>query len=106
MISIVSFIILLFGGLNWLCIGFFQYDIVAGLFGFQASIFSRLIYIVVGISALYLIFSVIKNKGRITPNKLKKEEQPIIDKITNKDIETIKTDEKIAQDVLNDNNAN
>ena len=69
MFSILSFIIVIFGGLNWLCIGFFQYDIVAGLFGFQGSIFSRIVYIVVGISALYLTFAIIKNKGRLNMKK-------------------------------------
>ena len=76
MISIFAFIIVIFGSMNWLSIGFFQYDIVAGLFGFQGSIFSRLVYIVVGISAIYLIYVVIKNKGKITAKKLKAQEQP------------------------------
>lgn len=84
MISIFAFIIVIFGSMNWLSIGFFQYDIVAGIFGFQGSIFSRLVYIVVGISAIYLLFSVIKNKGKISVRKLKKEEQPMIDTITKK----------------------
>ena len=102
MISIFAFIIVMFGSFNWLSIGFFQYDIVAGLFGYQGSIFSRMIYIVVGISAIYLIFVIIKNKGRLTVKKLKTEEQPIVDKITKKDEETIKKDEQIADAVKND----
>ena len=81
---------MIFGSMNWLSIGFFQYDLVAGLFGYQGSIFSRLVYIVVGICAIYLVFVIIKNKGRITINKLKKEEQPMLDKMTQKDEETIR----------------
>ena len=99
MISILTFIIVIFGSLNWLSIGFFQYDIVAGLFGWQGSIFSRLIYIIVGISAIYLVFVIIKNKGRITVQKLKKEEHPTIDKMTNKDEETIRYHEEIAKNI-------
>ena len=99
MISIICFIVVIFGSMNWLSIGFFQYDIVAGLFGYQGSIFSRLVYIVVGICAIYLIFVIIKNKGRLTVNKLKKEEQPIVDKITKKDAETIENDKKIAESI-------
>lgn len=99
MISIFAFIIVIFGSFNWLSIGFFQYDIVAGLFGYQGSIFSRLVYIVVGISAIYLLFAIIKNRGRITVKKLKKEEQPMVDKITKKDEEIIARDEKIAEKV-------
>ena len=99
MISILAFIIVMFGSINWLCVGFFQYDLVAGLFGYQGSIFSRLVYIVVGICAIYLIFVIIKNKGRLTVNKLKKEEQPMIDKITKKPAEQIQHDEQIAQQI-------
>ena len=100
MISIIAFIVVIFGSMNWLSIGFFQYDIVAGLFGYQGSIFSRIVYIIVGICAIYLIYVIIKNNGRLTVNKLKKEEQPLIDKITKKDEQTIKQDEEIKQEML------
>lgn len=66
MITLISFIIVLIGSLNWLSIGFFQFDLVAGLFGTQASIFSRIIYIVVGISAIWLTYAIIRYKGRLT----------------------------------------
>ncbi|MGN1212778.1 MAG: DUF378 domain-containing protein [Christensenellales bacterium] len=99
MISIIAFIIVMFGSLNWLCIGFFQYDLVAGLFGYQGSIFSRIVYIIVGICAVYLIYVMIKNKGRLTVKKLKKEEQPMVDKIMKKPEEQIERDERIAQDI-------
>ena len=100
MISILAFVLVCFGCLNWLSIGLFQYDIVAGLFGYQGSIFSRLVYIVVGVCCIYLIYVVIKNKGRISARKLKKEEQPMVDKIKKKDTETIEKDENIKQEML------
>ena len=87
--------------MNWLSIGLFQYDIVAGLFGYQGSIFSRIVYIIIGVCAIYLIYVIIKNKGRLTVKKLKKEEQPIIDKVTKKDEETIEKDKQIAKAVQN-----
>ena len=77
--SIIAFIIVLFGSFNWLSIGFFQYDIVAGLFGFQSSIFSRAVYIVIGIAAAYLLFSVIKNKGRIRLKQKQKDKENSFD---------------------------
>ena len=92
MISIIAFIVVMFGSLNWLCIGFFQYDLVAGLFGYQGSIFSRIVYIIVGICAIYLIYVMIKNKGRLTVKKLKKQEQVMIDKIAKKDEATVDAD--------------
>lgn len=100
MISIFAFIIVIFGSMNWLSIGFFQYDMVAGLFGYQGSIFSRMVYILVGISAIYLIIVIIKNKGRLTVKKLKKEEQPMVDKITKKDDETVAKNKQIAEEML------
>lgn len=75
MLSIISYIIVMFGCVNWLSIGFFQYDIVAGLFGYQGSIFSRIVYIIVGICAIYLTYSVIKHKGKISVKRLVKEEK-------------------------------
>ena len=42
------------GCVNWGLIGFFQFDLVAFLFG-NMSWLSRIIYALVGISGLYLI---------------------------------------------------
>ena len=63
--NLISFIILLIGGVNWLSIGIFQFDIVAGLFGSQAAVLSRIIYIVVGLCAIYLIYSALSKRGKI-----------------------------------------
>ena len=55
-IHIVAFILLIVGGLNWLLVGVFQYDLVASLFG-QASVVSRIVYALVGVSAVYELFT-------------------------------------------------
>ena len=47
--------LLIIGGINWGLIGLFQYDLVAALFGGAASMISRIIYTLVGISGLYCI---------------------------------------------------
>lgn len=75
MLSIICFIIVILGCINWLSIGFFQYDIVAGIFGYQGSIFSRIVYIIVGISALFLVYFVIKHKGKISVKKILKQDK-------------------------------
>lgn len=41
------------GGLNWGLIGFFEFDLVAAIFG-EMSGLSRIIYGLVGVSAVYL----------------------------------------------------
>ncbi len=43
------------GGLNWGCIGVFQFDIVAWICGGQTSIISRVIYTLVGLAAIWCI---------------------------------------------------
>ncbi|MGN1208322.1 MAG: DUF378 domain-containing protein, partial [Christensenellales bacterium] len=56
MLVFFCFLITIIGSLNWLCIGFFQFDFVAGLFGTQSSIFSRFVYIIIGICAIFLTY--------------------------------------------------
>ena len=65
MINLVCILILIAGGLNWASIGFLQYDFIAGFFGTQASIFSRLIYIIIGIASIYFIFMIFKYRGNV-----------------------------------------
>lgn len=63
--NLISFIVLAIGGLNWLSVGVFQFDIVAGIFGSSANVVSRIIYILVGIATLYLIYASIAERGKI-----------------------------------------
>ncbi len=65
MMNLVCILILIAGGLNWASIGFLQYDFIAGFFGTQASIFSRLIYIIIGIATIYFIYMAFKYRGNI-----------------------------------------
>ena len=51
----IALIVILIGAINWLCIGFFQMDLVATLFGGQAALMSRIVYSLVGIAGLYSI---------------------------------------------------
>ena len=80
--TVIAFIISIIGCLNWLCIGFFQYDFVAGFFGTQSSIFSRLIYIIIGIASIWLTYAVIRFKGRLTL-KSKKADAILLNKEPN-----------------------
>lgn len=52
----ITFILLIIGGLNWLLVGLLGWD-VGEVFGGQGEMISRIIYILVGISALYEIFT-------------------------------------------------
>jgi uncharacterized membrane protein YuzA (DUF378 family) len=52
-IDIVVAALLVVGGLNWGLVGLFQFDLVAAIFGGQASVLSRIVYILVGACAVY-----------------------------------------------------
>lgn len=49
-----SLIVLAVGGLNWLLVGAFDFDLVATLFG-EMSVLSRIVYVLVGLSAVYVL---------------------------------------------------
>lgn len=52
----IAFILLIIGGLNWLLFGLFTWD-VGQIFGGMEETISKIIYILVGLSALYEMFS-------------------------------------------------
>ena len=51
----VAMILSIIGCLNWGLIGIFQFDIVAFICGGQTGIISRIIYVIVGLAALWCI---------------------------------------------------
>lgn len=72
----IALTILVVGGVNWGSIGLFRFDIVAWLFGGQASIISRIVYAIVGLAALWCISLLFKpteslsNEDKITGPKM------------------------------------
>jgi uncharacterized membrane protein YuzA (DUF378 family) len=57
--------LMIIGGLNWAMVGLFQIDVVASVFGATSPV-TRLIYVVVGLAALwgiYLIGKLASKKG-------------------------------------------
>lgn len=54
-LSSIAIILVIVGGLNWLLVGAFNFDLVAAIFG-EMSPASRVVYILVGIAAVYSIF--------------------------------------------------
>lgn len=51
----IALILLIIGGLNWALVGIFNFDLVAFIFG-NLSIVSRIVYVLVGLSAIYMLF--------------------------------------------------
>lgn len=54
-IDMLSKILVIIGGLNWLLVGAFSFDLVQYLFG-SISILARIIYILVGLAAVYMAY--------------------------------------------------
>ncbi len=50
----IAFLLVIIGGLNWGLIGLFDFDLVSAIFG-EMSVLSRVIYILVSLSAVYLL---------------------------------------------------
>lgn len=55
-IDVIIAVLLVVGGLNWGLWGFFQFDLVAAIFGGSTAALSRVVYSLVGIAAAYQTF--------------------------------------------------
>ena len=52
----IAMVLLIVGGVNWGLVGLFNFDLVATLFG-TLSALSRVVYTLVGLAALYSIYT-------------------------------------------------
>ena len=53
MIDKIALALVVIGGLNWGSIGLFGFDFVGAIFGGQDAVFSRIIFSIVGLAALF-----------------------------------------------------
>lgn len=60
--DILALILVIVGALNWGSIGIFGFDIVGALFGGQLSVFSRIVFTVVGLAGLWAITFFFRDK--------------------------------------------
>ena len=67
--NIIAYIIVLIGALNWGLIGIFSWNLVGAIFGGMLAVGSVIIYILVFISAIWLIISTIIARGHLDLNK-------------------------------------
>lgn len=52
-LDIIAALLLVVGGLNWGLVGLFKFDLVAGIFGGQSAALARIVYLAVGLAAVY-----------------------------------------------------
>ncbi|HLD55488.1 MAG TPA: DUF378 domain-containing protein [Candidatus Nanoarchaeia archaeon] len=55
----IAIVLVIIGGINWGLVGLFEWDLVMFIFG-DMTILSRVIYSLVGLSALWMIYYVSK----------------------------------------------
>ena len=58
-LNLITLILIIVGGINWGLVGAANFDLVAAIFG-DGSALSRLVYALVGLSALYQIMPLLK----------------------------------------------
>lgn len=54
-----AIVLTIIGGLNWGLVGAFNFNLVDALFG-EGSALARIIYVLVGLSAVYLVYTATK----------------------------------------------
>ncbi|QCI99702.1 DUF378 domain-containing protein [Agrobacterium larrymoorei] len=52
-LNLITLFLIIVGGINWLLVGIADFDLVAALFGGQQATLAKIVYILVGLSALY-----------------------------------------------------
>lgn len=57
-LDVIAWVLIVIGALNWGLVGFFEYDLVASMFGGQDAAGSRVVYSLVGLAGLYELFSI------------------------------------------------
>ena len=61
----IALALVIIGALNWGMIGFFNFDLVASVFGGQDTILAKIVYAVVGLSGLVAIGLLVKTNEEI-----------------------------------------
>ena len=55
-LRIIAYILVIIGAINWGLVGFFNFDLVAAIFG-EMSLLARIVYSLVGVGGLLLLLT-------------------------------------------------
>lgn len=69
MLDKLALSLLIIGGVNWGLVGIFQLDVIAWLFGGSASVISRVLYILVALSAIWCISLLFKSSRLVETDR-------------------------------------
>lgn len=62
-VDIIAVVLVVVGGLNWGLVGLADFDLVATLFGYMSAV-SRIVYVLVGLAAVYVAVMAMKLEKR------------------------------------------
>ena len=65
MLDRIALILVTIGALNWGSVGLFKFDLVAWLFGGQAAIMSRIIYVIIALAGIWCISLLFRQRNEI-----------------------------------------
>lgn len=65
MMDKIALTVLIIGGLNWGSVGLFGFDLVAFVCGGSGSMISRVIYTLVGLSAVWCVSLLFRERGPV-----------------------------------------
>ena len=57
--------LIILGALNWGCVGLFNFDLIAWVFGGGTAVVSRIIYTVVALAGLWCISLLFRERNRV-----------------------------------------
>lgn len=61
-VDTVALVLVLVGGLNWLLVGLFEYNLVAEVLGAGSGL-ERAVYVLVGLGALWMLWNLAMNRS-------------------------------------------
>ena len=59
-LNLVTLALVIIGGINWGLVGIGQFDLVAAIFGGQDALLARVVYVLVGLSAIWQILPLVR----------------------------------------------
>mgnify|MGYP001039753194 FL=1 len=62
----LALVLLIIGGLNWGLVGIFRFDLVAWAFGGQSTLISRIVYILVALSAAWCVSLLFRKRNTVS----------------------------------------
>ena len=65
MLDKICLILSILGSINWGLVGIFQFDLVAWLFGGQAAIISRIVYVLVALAGIWCISFLFRERNDV-----------------------------------------